>query len=314
MRLPGRELLFDAVKGGVLTLALFLAYISFPVIGLAAGIFTPLPAMYYYFRRGAIAGVLIFAITLSVLMIMGDASVPMLYLLQSGLTGIILPLFYLQGKGAARSIACSVGINFLLIVILALAYGFWSGADLQGILLKGINSSTEQAVAIYGKQGLSPEDLEIFTQGIRQAGALIANVFPALVLVALGTIAAVNMSIIFRLRPKRLPDMPEPEPLLTFRNPDLLVWVVIAAGFALLLPAADISRVALNILVVCGFIYFLQGLAVVLAYFKRIALPSLARLIFWLVLAFQPYLVLAIATLGLFDTWGNFRVPKQKNL
>lgn len=314
MRLPGSELLFDAVKGGVLTLALFLAYITFPVLGLAAGIITPLPAMYYYFRRGAIAGVLILAITLSVLMVMGDASVPMLYLLQAGLTGIFLPFFYLQGKGAARAIAYSVGINFLLIVILALAYGFWSGADLQGILLKGINSSTEQAVAIYSKQGLSPEDLELFTQGIRQAGSLIAQIFPALALVALGTIAALNMSVIIRLQTKRLPEIPEPEQFLSFRNPDMLVWVVIAAGFALLIPAADVGRAGLNVLVVCGFIYFLQGLAVVLAFFKRISVPSLARIIFWLVLAFQPYLVLAIAILGLFDIWGNFRVPKQKNL
>lgn len=314
MRLPGSELLFDAVKGGVLTLALFLAYITFPVLGLAAGIITPLPAMYYYFRRGAIAGVLILAITLSVLMVMGDASVPMLYLLQAGLTGIFLPFFYLQGKGAARAIAYSVGINFLLIVILALAYGFWSGTDLQGILLKGINSSTEQAVAIYSKQGLSPEDLELFTQGIRQAGSLIAQIFPALALVALGTIAALNMSVIIRLRAKRLPEIPEPEQFLSFRNPDMLVWVVIAAGFALLIPAADVGRAGLNVLVVCGFIYFLQGLAVVLAFFKRISVPSLARIIFWLVLAFQPYLVLAIAILGLFDIWGNFRVPKQKNL
>lgn len=314
MRLPGSELLFDAVKGGVLTLALFLAYITFPVLGLAAGIITPLPAMYYYFRRGAIAGVLIFAITLSVLMVMGDASVPMLYLLQAGLTGIFLPFFYLQGKGAARAIVYSVGINFLLIVILALAYGFWSGTDLQGILLKGINSSTEQAVAIYSKQGLPPEDLELFTEGIRRAGSLIAQIFPALALVSLGTIAALNMSVIIRLRAKRLPEIPEPELFLSFRNPDMLVWVVIAAGFALLIPAADVGRAGLNVLVVCGFIYFLQGLAVVLAFFKRVSVPSLARIIFWLVLAFQPYLVLAIAILGLFDIWGNFRVPKQKNL
>lgn len=314
MQLPGRELLFDAVKGGVLTLALFLAYITFPVLGLAAGILTPLPAMFYHFKRGAIAGALIFTITLSVLMVMGGASVPMLYLLQSGLTGILLPLFYLHGKGAARAIAYSVGINFLLIVALALAYGFSTGADLQGTLLKGINSSTEQAVAIYSKQGLSAEDLEIFTQGIRQAGSLIAKVFPALVLVALGAITALNMAVIFRLRAKRLPDIPEPEQFLAFRNPDMLVWIVIAAGFALLVPTEDISRVGLNMLVVCCFIYFLQGLAVVLAFFKRVSVPSLARGVFWLVLAFQPYLVLAIAIFGLFDTWGDFRVPKQKNL
>jgi hypothetical protein len=45
MALPGRELLLDALKGGVLTLALFLAYVTFPVIGLLPGIFTPLPAI-----------------------------------------------------------------------------------------------------------------------------------------------------------------------------------------------------------------------------------------------------------------------------
>lgn len=314
MGLPGKELLFDAVKGGVLTLALFLAYVTFPVIGLAAGIFTPLPAIFYFFKRGASAGVLIFVITLAVLMIMGDVSIPLFYLLQSGLTGILLPYLYLQGKGAARAIAWSVGINFLLIVALALAYGFSTEVDLQGTLMKGINSSTEQAVALYGKQGLSAEDLELFTQGIRQAGELIAKIFPALILVSLGTIAALNMAVIFRIRTTRLPEVPEPEQLHSFRNPDLLVWVVIAAGFAVLVPNPDVSRVGLNILVVCGSTYFLQGLAVVLAYFKRVSVPPLARTIFWLVLAFQPYLVMAIAILGLFDIWGDFRAPKQKNL
>ena len=314
MRLPGRELLLDAVKGGVLTLALFLAYVTFPVLGLAGGMFTPLPAIYYYLKRGAVTGVLVFSITLTTLMIMGDISIPLFYVLQSGLTGIMLPFFYLQGKGAARAITYSVGVNFLLIVVVAVAYGFWAGADLQGILLEGINNSTEQAVVLYGKQGLSPEELELFTQGIRQAGALIAKIFPALILVALGFIASLNMAIIFRIRSKRLPDIPEPELLLSFRNPDLIVWVVIAAGIAVLVPEPDISRIGLNILTVCGFIYFFQGLAVVLTYFKRVSVPSLVRIIFWLALAFQPYLVLAIALFGLFDTWGDFRTPKHKNL
>lgn len=314
MSLPGRELLFDAVKGGALTLALFLAYVTFPVIGLAAGMVTPLPAIYYYLRRGPSAGILTSAITLTVLFIMGDISIPLLYLMQSGMSGIMLPLFYMQGKGTARAIAYTVAVNFLLIVAFALTYGYWSGIDLQETMLKGINSSTEQAVTIYAKQGLSPADLDQFTQGIRQAGALIAKIFPALILVALAAMASLNMHIIFRLRAKRLPHIAEPDPIVSFRNPDLLVWVVIAAGFAMLVPDPAVSRVALNLLVVTGFIYFFQGLAVLLAFFARISLPPLARVIFWLMIMFQPYLVLAIAILGLFDTWGDFRTPKQKNL
>jgi len=311
---PRRELVLDAIKGGVLTLVLFLAYVTFPVIGLLPALFVPFPAVYYHVKNGTAAGAGVFAITLSALVLMQDGSTPLLYVLQSGLIGFLLPFFYLQGKGAAKSVAYAVGIDFLLIVALAVAYGFWAGADLQGMLLKGIESSTEQAIGIYSKQGLSPEDLAMLTSGIRQAGQFIASVFPALLLVSLGMIAAINMSVLFRFAAKSLPLLPQPESYLSFRNPDALVWVLIAAGFSMLVPQPDIQRAALNILVVSGFIYFLQGLAVVLAFFRRVTVPSLARIIFWLVLAFQPYLVLAIAFLGVFDIWGDFRSPKQKNL
>jgi uncharacterized protein YybS (DUF2232 family) len=314
MALPGRELLLDALKGGVLTLALFLAYVTFPVIGLLPGIFTPLPAIYYFCKRGAATGVAICIITTAVLLVMGESAVPVLYLLQAGSISLLLPWYYLQGKGTARAIAYPVGINFLLIVALAVAYGFWSGTDLQATLLKGIGHSTEQAIAVYSKQGLSAEDLEMLTQGIRQAGALIARVFPALLLVALGSIAALNMSALFSLAARWLPNLPRPDRFQSFRNPDLLIWVVIVAGFSMLLPQPDLQRAALNLLLVSGFIYFLQGLAVVLAFFQRISVPPLARFIFWLVLTFQPYLVLAIAFLGIFDIWADFRTPKEKNL
>ena len=311
---PSRELALDAIKGGVLTLALFLAYVTFPVIGLLPGLFVPLPAVYFHLKRGVTAGAGVFAITLTVLVLMQDGATPLLYIMQSGLIGFLLPWFYLQGKGTAKSVAYSVGIDFLLIVVLAVAYGFWSGIDLQAMLIKGIETSSEQAIAIYSKQGLSQSDLAMLTSGIRQAGHLIASIFPALLLVSLGLLAVLNLSALFRFAAKYLPQLPLPESFISFRNPDELVWILIAAGFAMLVPQPDLKRVALNILVVFGFIYFLQGLAVVLTYFQRMTVPTLARMIFWLVLAFQPYLVLAIAFLGVFDIWGDFRTPKPKNL
>ncbi|NTW98806.1 MAG: YybS family protein [Geobacteraceae bacterium] len=314
MGLPGKDLLLDAVKGAVLTLALFLAYVTFPVFGLPAGIFAPLPSLYYYLKRGARTAVFVFAITTMVLTVLGDTSVPLLFLLQSGIIGIILPFFYLQGKGTARAIAYAVGLNFMLIVVLAVAYTFWSGSDLQVMLIKGIETSSEQAIKMYSTQGLPAHELDQFSQGIRQAAALIGRVFPALVLVSMISIAAINMAVVFRMQGKFLPAVASPSRLTTFKNPDLLVWVVIAAGFGMLVPHPDTARIALNVLVVAGFIYFLQGLAVVLAFFERITVPSLARVIFWLFLLFQPYLVLAISFLGLFDVWGDFRTPKQKNL
>jgi uncharacterized protein YybS (DUF2232 family) len=314
MTLPGRDITFDLIKGGVLTLALFLAYITFPVIGLLPGMFAPLPGIYFYLKRGAVTGIAIFVLTVAVLAAMGEATIPLLYILQTGAISLLLPFFYQQGKGSAKSIAYSVGIVSLLITAVAVGYGLWSGVDLQASLLQGIRTSTDQAVAVYGKQGLSKEDLDLLTSGMRQAGDLIARVFPALLVVSLGSIAALNMSVVFRLAAKYLPELAAPESFLGFRNPEPLVWFLIIAGFSMLVPQPELQRVALNILVLCAFVYFLQGLAIVLAFFRRSGTPPLARGIFWLVLMFQPYLAAAVAVLGIFDIWGDFRTPKQQNL
>lgn len=314
MALLGKELLFDVIKGGVLTLALFLAFVSFPVIGLLPGVFVPLPAIYYYCKRGAVTGLTIFVLTTVVLLIMGERSVTLLYLLQSGIISLLLPMFYLQGKGAARAIVFTTGINYLLIVLLAVVYGIWSGTALQATLQQGITTSTEQAITVYSKQGLSADELEMLSQGIRQAGQLMVKTFPALLLVATGLIASLNFTALLRLATARLPDLPQPGQLQTFRNPDTLVWIVIVSGFSMLLPQAAAQRMALNILIVCSVVYFVQGLAVILVYFQRYSLPALARFFFWLILMFQPYLCMLIAFLGIFDTWGDFRTPKQKNL
>ncbi len=315
MKLPGRELLLDIIKGTVLTLVLFLAYVTFPVFGLLPGIFSSLPGIYYYLKRGAVAGVMIIIPTTIVLLFAGgDFSVPLLYLLQSGISALLLPIFYLQGKGTARAIASAVGCNFLLIVALAITYGAWSGVDLHDLIVKGIETSSNQAIAIYEKQGVKGEEIKLLTEGIQQVSQLTGKLFPAILLIGLGSIACLNMMIIFRLSGKMLPNLPKSDDFNSFRNPDLLVWVVITAGFAMLLPYPEVSRVALNLLLVTGFIYFLQGLAVLLSFFQRIAVPAFARFFFWLILAVQPYLMLGIAVLGIFDIWGDFRTPKQKNL
>jgi len=314
MALPGKGLLLDALKGSVLTLALFLAYITLPVIGLFPGLFAPLPGIYYYLKRGAVAGVAILLITVMTLCAMGEYSATILYLLQCGLISLLLPFFYSRNRGAAGAIAYAVGINFLLIVVLTVSYALWANFDLQGTILQGIETSISQAIKVYEKQGLKGEDLEMVSQGMQQAGTLIGRIFPSLLLVALGSLAALNMMLLFRIAARYLPDLPQPEEFQKFRNPDSLVWVVIAAGFAMLLPYPETTRVALNLLIVTGFIYFLQGLAVTLAFFQRIALPGLARIIFWLFLAFQPYMALAVAIIGIFDIWGNFRNPREKNL
>ena len=314
MNFPDKGTLLDTVKGGILTLALFLAYISLPLVGMLPGLFAPLPGMYYTVKRGKAVGVAVVLITTAVLAIIADSSALLLYLVQSGLISLALPYFLDRGYGAARAILFSVAVSMACILLFAAAVWLVRGVDLHGEILKGINYSISQTASLYEKSGLTGEELQSLQQGMKQAGALIGRVYPALVLVGIGAIAGLNLLVLARLaarlnRPLQIGDFRK------FRNPDHLIWVVIATGFALLLKSADVTTAALNVLIVTLSLYFLQGLAIITHLFDRFAVPRFVRVIFYVLLALQPYLTVAVAALGIFDLWGNFRTPKQqKNL
>ena len=90
---------FDLIKGSVATLTLFLAYITFPLVGILAGLFTPFPAIYYSLKSGKSTGLAIVLITTALLAIIADPTVPFLYLAQSGLISLALPYFLEKGWG-----------------------------------------------------------------------------------------------------------------------------------------------------------------------------------------------------------------------
>ena len=311
MRISDGGLWLDTLKGVLLTLTLFLAYVTFPLFGMLPGFFAPLPSLFFVCKRGPVAGILILTFCTALLAAFGDPAVPLLYLLQSGVPALLLGSFYRAGQGVMKSISYTVAIDFALIILLAIGYGAAKGVDLQALVLKGIETSITQTASLYENQGLKGEDLQFLKQGMQQGGVFIARTFPALLLVSLGTIAGLNLMALFRFGRQLLP-LPERVPFREFRTPEPLVWVVIVAGFAMLVPERNAQTVALNVLIATGFIYFMQGLAVLQHHFDRFALPRFMRILVYLFMLLQPYLLLGLASVGIFDIWGNFRTPKTK--
>ncbi|KAF0219513.1 MAG: hypothetical protein FD174_1973 [Geobacteraceae bacterium] len=311
MNFPGKGIPLDIIKGSIATLTLFLAYISFPLVGLLPGVFAPLPCMYYTLKSGKLVGSAIVAIVAVVLAIVVDPETTALYLLQCGIISLSLPLFLAKGRGAARAIAYAVTLNIAVILVLAAVYGLSQGVDLDRQVLKGVETSISQTTLLYEKKGLKGDELKLLQQGMKQAGVVIARIYPALLVVSFGIIAGFNLLVLKRVSAR----LPEPLPVgdfKLFKNPEQLVWVVIAAGFAMLIDNTGVARAALNVLVVTLFMYFLQGMAVVIHFFTRLAVPTFVRVIFYILLIAQPYMTVAVAALGIFDLWGNFRTPKQR--
>ncbi len=310
MDLPDKGALLDILKGSSATLALFLACITLPLIGFLPGIFTPLPGMFYSLKRGRGTGLAVVLIATVVLAVIADPMVLLLYLAQGGLISLAIPSFLSKGWGAGRTITLSVAVVTVSILVFAASLWLVRGVDPHTAVLKGISSSISQTSALYEKSGLKGEELQALQQGVKEAGSLIARIYPALVIVGLGIIAGLNLLALQRMA-ARLGQMPAVGDFRKYRNPDHLIWVLIAAGFALLISNAFVSTAALNILVVTLSLYFLQGLAIVIYVFDRFRVGRFIRVIFYVLLAMQPYLAIAVAVFGVFDLWGNFRSPKK---
>jgi uncharacterized protein YybS (DUF2232 family) len=310
MTFPDRGNLLDLLTGCIATLALFLAYMMLPLVGLVPGILAPFPAMFFYLKRGKTTGMAIVVTAALVMLLLDDVTGSLLYVLQCGVVSLALPAMLSAGRKGARSIVISVGINVMLIVMLAGSFWAIQGVNPHALIVKGIQSSITQAGVLYEKAGVTGDDLKMLRQAMSQAGELIGRIYPSLIVVTIAVIAGLNLALLKKTL-GRLISPPEVGEFCRFKNPEQLVWVLIAAGFSMLVDNQYVSTAALNLLVVALSLYFVQGMAIIVNFFRQIKAPRFARGLFYVVLAVQPYLAGAVAALGIFDIWGDFRTPKH---
>jgi uncharacterized protein YybS (DUF2232 family) len=306
--------ILDLIKGSVVTATLFLAFMFLPIFGLIPGLFAPAPGVYYALKQGRLTGLALVLATSALLCVVADPSAMVIYLLQAGVMTLALSEFLIRLKGGARSIVYAVAINLVAISAAAALYGYVTGADLHAKVIKGVEVSITQTASLYQKAGVTGDELKALNESMHQAGALIVTIYPALVTLALGMVAAINLMLIARVATRfRLPvylgDFKK------YRNPEPLVWLLIAAGFGMLVQESLVHLAALNVLIVMCTLYLVQGCAVISHFFSTFKVPSFVRLFVCLLLILQPFMALAVAALGIFDLWGDFRSPnKQQNL
>ena len=312
---PVQGRIFDVVKGSVTTVALFLAFFFLPVIGMIPGMFAAAPGAFYTLKHGRQTGITLVAASSALLAAVAEPAAVVIYLLQAGIMSLALPEFLIRGKGGARSVVYAVAVNLLSIVVAAGLFSLTTGSNLHAKVKEGVQASIVQTAAVYQKMGITGDDLKAMQSSMQQAGELIVTIYPALITVVLGMIAVMNL-LVLALVALRLG---QPFNLVgdfkKYRNPEPLVWVLIIAGFGMLVPQEVVFHASRNVVIVVSTFYAVQGFAVMSHFFHKYQVPKWVRFIGYLLLIFQPFMVLAVAVLGVFDLWGDFRSPnKQENL
>jgi uncharacterized protein YybS (DUF2232 family) len=303
-----------SLLGVVGSFVLFAAYLAVPPLGIFSGILAPFPAAYNRLVHGRLASLIVILGAAAAITGLFGLFAGGLYLGMCGMISFFMPELLLRGVSGSRAIFWTSAANLLIFTAGFIAYSAVSGINLQQLITAEISNSLKQAVALYEKGGVTGEELELVKRSMATAAELLQRLYPALVTVMLVVIAGCNLVLVKKTTTRTAPNLAIGD-FRTFRNPDLLVWVLIASGFTLLLPDSPVTTPALNILLITVMLYIFQGMAVITAMIAKYSVPALLRILLYVMLIIQPYLLALVAGIGLFDLWVDFRTPKtQENL
>jgi len=132
----------------------------------------------------------------------------------------------------------------------------------------------------------------------------------------LATVAGFTLAWQWHVRVAKEPLGPPLGPFRQFRFGDHWIWALVAALLVYVVPKLGVLRgAALNVGVVLGALYFLRGMAIVIALSAAIGVPSGALVVVSVILGVLVipllFIVPGVWTLGVFDTWLAFRQRLQ---
>ena len=301
------------VLGALAGYLLFGAAGALGVGAVLVNLFTPLPAAILGMRFGPTWAAAAVALTALALLATADGAAALLFVLQFGLPAVLLPWLLTRGVPWDRTIVVTLGV----VLLLGLAMLAWRAAGsgqsavamADALVDKEIRQATAMMEGMTSDPQQSPADAEALRQAVAGMAELMRRIYPGMLVAVGGALQLATVGLLaLAVRPRPLSG----PPFARWRAPELLIWVLIAAGFAAIFASGAVQGVALNLLVILLPVYFLQGLAVVEHFLARKLSPLLRGFTYLLLLVINP-LPVVVTGIGIFDLWADFRKPRPNN-
>lgn len=297
------------VKGSILTLGLFLLYSTIPLLGAFAGILVPFPCIYYSLKYGRVTGYAIVLMMVLFLAVLNQYNL-LPYLVLGGFCSLALPEFLGQGKGSTQALFISVGLNACFAAGLTLAAIMLFNVDVDAQVRRIIHEAMIQVGETYRQSGISGKELQALEDGLKFFENSFVRLYPSFAIILFWAIAGINVVLLKKVSVSIGKEISF-DSFTQYRNPDSLVWLLILAGFTLLVDNPVLSNIALNVLFLLYFLYLVQGLAICGWIAKKKNFPRALQVVFYVLLAVQPLLTALVAVFGLTDLWASFRMQKN---
>jgi uncharacterized protein YybS (DUF2232 family) len=303
-------LIAEVLRGVFISSLIFLTVTLVPFLSTMMLILVPLPICFFFTKLGRIKGFLVFVFSLLIVgaveyAVAAQTSMTILFTL--GALGMVLSEIMKRRltMGWTISLAAFAGI-FVMGAILIYNSILFGKLPWDQIYVY-VSSMVQENIKLYGQLDLPSEQMQYIKENSGKIARILTYTFPSLSLISLSVIILVNILIcrtLFKVAKLACPDFGD---LSLWKASDHLVWVLIVSGAGLLIPLLWIKFTALNFLILCLFIYFLQGIAIIEFFFKRKKAPFYLRFLFYFLIMIQQYLMFFVVAAGIFDLWIDFR-------
>ena len=303
-------LIAEVLRGVFISSLIFLTVTLVPFLSTMMLILVPLPICFFFTKLGRIKGFLVFVFSLLIVgaveyAVAAQTSMTILFTL--GALGMVLSEIMKRRltMGWTISLAAFAGI-FVMGAILIYNSILFGKLPWDQIYVY-VSSMVQENIKLYGQLDLPSEQMQYIKENSGKIARILTYTFPSLSLISLSVIILVNILIcrtLFKVAKLACPNFGD---LSLWKASDHLVWVLIVSGAGLLIPLLWIKFTALNFLILCLFIYFLQGIAIIEFFFKRKKAPFYLRFLFYFLIMIQQYLMFFVVAAGIFDLWIDFR-------
>lgn len=303
-------LIAEVFRGVFISSLVFLTVTLVPLLSTMMLILVPLPICFFFTKLGRIKGSLVFVISL---LIVGAveyalaAQTSMTILFTLGALGIVLSEIMKRGLTIGWTISIVACAGFLVMGAILIYNSILYGKLPWDQIYVYVSSVVQENIKLYGQLDLPSEQMQYIKENSGKIARILTYTFPSLSLISLSVIVLVNILICRTLFGVSEPAGPDFGDLALWKASDYLVWILIVSGASLLIPLSWIKFTALNFLILCFFIYFLQGIAIIEFLFKRKKVPFYLRFLFYFLIMIQQYLMFFVVAAGLFDLWIDFR-------
>jgi uncharacterized protein YybS (DUF2232 family) len=297
-------------------MTVFLAASLIPVIGVFFLVLLPLVLFVLCFLNDQKTTMTAFFISLgAVLVVLSllDAILPVFALATMGLAGILMAQCARQNYSVEAIILLPTSLILGMIVLFFVYAGMSASMSSWALVEKYITEAVELNINLYGRLPIAAEEISAIQDSKDTIIYVFARIFPALCVIAISGTVWINVLAGHKRLTKSGILLPGLSGLSEWKAPSWLVWVFIAAGGLSFLPHTQISFVGINFFLITAFLYLLQGLAIVSFFFQNKNISIFFRILIYFLIAVQQILMIAIAAVGFFDLWIDFRKYFRKD-